>query len=128
MKKSIRLFLCWLLALSLAGFPLASISVNVPVQQDEEPCEHMSMDMAQHDTAVITATDRLQLKACCQDCEGDCSCASDMTCHTASSHQIMAMFSAATAIRYGTILQHFSLLHARYHSRDTEPEITPPIV
>lgn len=119
--------LCWFLALSLMGLPVFAVSASVPQTAHVSHCKEMSTTPQQYRAAGKAAMERNQIKACCKHCGDSCSCKDKSLCHSSITHQVSAIVQSGSSFLTVMTTELVTEFQSRYHSRDIEPEKTPPI-
>ena len=122
MNITIHKILCWILALSLAGFPVISVSADLYAQSSTESCHEMSAD-TKSDAALEGLID--ESDNCCNDA---CQCPAMAICHSNLQNQPTVFSNIATTLKRSILDQEYSIYINNYQSRSTPPNIQPPIV
>ena len=128
MNQLARQILCWILTLTLSGFPLYSLSASQPELTQEPPCHEMMADV---DTGTMSHSitersgDNQQRAADCDGCNEGCICISSSACHNNSSSPAILLDVIAT--RDDDAQARFARSNSQLINRDIAPESSPPI-
>ena len=122
MNITIHKILCWVIALSLAGFPVISVSADLYAKSSTESCHEISSD-TKSDAALEGLID--ENGNCCNDA---CQCPAMAVCHSNSYSQVALIADLFSSHKCSVIDQALSVYINSYHSHNIPPDIQPPIV
>lgn len=134
MRRRTHIIVCWLLTLSLIGLPVFSVSANTLEQASDTPCQQEMASMLSHNTsqnadmAASASADVSKSKYCCEYCGDNCKCMANIPCHSSNNYQASAILQTSLFAQTTLTVLTVSEITILYHGRDTEPEITPPII
>ena len=133
MKRRIHIIACRVLALSIIGLPVASISANtlnqlVDSQASNTPCHQVTENVPEYNASfdTKTASPTLSPNKCCGSSENSCPCPAQVSCHQNISAP-SAILPIDLLIQPASAALPVAETTSRYHSRNIEPAAIPPI-
>lgn len=128
MNRLARQMICWILTLTVSGFPLYALSTSQPEsRQDAPPCHEMMAESGVGMGAGVAdqAVDDQQHTVDCDSCDSGCICISSSICHNNSSSP--AILLGVVAACDDEAQARFTRSNSQLINRDIAPESSPPI-